>query len=152
MTATVSFEEDMRLMSEFVHLLEHEQVSLIANKINEVENIVETKAALLQKIDHVAKARYAALAQNHFEANENGMVAWVIEQMDLSVKKRWDVFQQLLVKAKEINRLNGVLISKHFNRNRHMLQGLQNAFKSNEVYGKNGQTTPTITSRGSLIA
>lgn len=151
MAAMISFEEDVRLMGEFLHLLEREQQYLIASKVAEIEKVVETKAAFLQQINEVAKKRYAVLAQNHFEANENGMVAWVIDQADPSVKKRWDIFQQLLAKTKETNRLNGVLITKNFNRNKQMLHGLQNAFKSEEVYGSNGQTRSTVTSRGSLI-
>jgi flagella synthesis protein FlgN len=149
---TISFEEDARLMSEFLQLLEREQASLIANKVAEIEAIVADKSALLQKINAVAKNRYALLNKYHFEANENGMVAWVIEQADARLKKRWDSFQQLLFKAKETNRLNGLLISKHFNRNRQMLQGLQNAMKSNQVYGRNGQTTSSTSIRSGISA
>lgn len=148
----VSFEEDARLMSTFLQILEREQESLITNDVVGVEKIVAEKSILLQKIDKVAKKRYALLAEHHFEANENGMVAWVIEQADAGLKKRWDAFQQLLATAKEANRLNGVLINKHFNRNRQMLQGLQGAVKSNQVYGRNGQTQSFISSSGSVIA
>lgn len=152
MVTTISFEEDARLMSEFLKLLEREQQSLITNEAAEIEAIVGVKSALLQQVNETAKKRYAVLAGAHFEANENGMVAWVIEQADPKVKKRWDAFQQLLVRAKEMNRLNGLLIAKHFNRNRQMLQGLQNAFKSNDVYGKNGQTVPRTSFGGSVRA
>lgn len=147
----VSFEEDARLMSAFLQILEREQESLITNDVVGVEKIVAEKSILLQQIDKVAKKRYALLAEQHFEANENGMVAWVIEQADTGLKKRWDTFQQLLASAKEANRLNGILINKHFNRNRQMLQGLQGAVKSNQVYGRDGQTSTTISSRGSVI-
>lgn len=149
---TISFEEDARLMSEFLQLLEREQKSLITNNVAEIELIVSDKTALLQHMNEVAKKRYALLAERHFEANENGMVAWVIDCADAKLKKRWDAFQLQLSKAKEINRINGMLINKHFNRNRQILQGLQNAVKSNETYGRNGQTNTTITSRGSVVA
>lgn len=149
---TISFEEDARLMGEFLQLLEREQKSLITNSVSEIELIVAEKAMLLQQINEVAKKRYALLAKHHFEANENGMVAWVIEQVDAKLKKRWDTFQQLLFKAKETNRLNGMLINKHFNRNRQILQGLQNAFKSNEVYGQNGQTKSSSSIRNRISA
>lgn len=149
---TISFEEDARLMGKFLQLLEREQKSLITNNVNEVELIVSEKAILLQQINEAAKKRYALLAKHHFEANENGMVAWVIEQVDAKLKKRWDAFQQLLFKAKEANRLNGMLINKHFNRNRQILQGLQNAMKTNQVYGRNGQATSSNSIRTGVSA
>lgn len=152
MTTTISFDEDVRLMREFSKLLEREQESLIANNAAEIEEVVSVKASLLQQINETAKKRYAKLVALHFEANENGMVAWVINQADPQVKKRWESFQQLLMKSKETNRLNGLLITKHFNRNRQILQGLQNAFKSDEVYGRNGHTSTTATIRNGVTA
>lgn len=149
---TISFEEDSRLMGDFLQLLEREQKCLITNNVNEIELMVPEKATLLQQINEVAKKRYALLAKHHFESNENGMVAWVIEQVDPNLKKRWDTFQQLLFRAKETNRLNGMLINKHFNRNRQLLQGLQNAVKSNETYGRNGQTKSSSSIRNGITA
>ena len=149
---TISFEEDARLMGEFLQLLEREQNCLITNNVNEIELIVAEKTSLLQQINEAAKKRYALLAKHHFESNENGMVAWVIEQVDANLKKRWDAFQQLLFRAKETNRLNGILINKHFNRNRQILQGLQNAVKSSETYGRNGQTKSSSSIRNGITA
>ncbi len=152
MTKSISFEEDAQLIHELIQLLEHEQKNLVLNNVKEIENVIATKTTLLQKINAVAKKRYATLESQHFEANENGMLAWILQQTNPSIKQRWDVFQQTLVKAKEMNRLNGILITKHFNRNKQMLNNLQNAFKSNDVYSKNGQTKSNTTTRGSLIA
>ncbi len=149
---TISFEEDARLMSEFLQLLEREQKSLITNNVAEIELIVADKTTLLQHMNDAAKKRYALLAERHFEANENGMVAWVIDCADAKLKKRWDAFQQLLFKAKETNRLNGILINKHFNRNRQILQGLQGAVKSSETYGRNGQTKSSSSIRNGITA
>jgi len=149
---TISFEEDAQLMSQLLELLEHEQKNLIINNVKEIENTIAIKTTLLQKINIVAKKRYSALAQSYFEANENGMLAWVLQQANPTIKERWDAFQYVLVKAKEMNRLNGILITKHFNRNQKMLHNLQNAFRSTDVYGKNGQAKSSVTSRGSIVA
>jgi flagellar biosynthesis protein FlgN len=152
MTVTISFEEDAQLMHQLLELLEHEQKNLVINNVKEIEAAIATKTVLLKKINAAAKKRYAVLESNHFEANENGMLAWVLQQTNPSIKERWDTFQRVLVKAKEMNRLNGILITKHFNRNQQMLQNLQIAFKSSDVYGKNGQTKSNTSSRSSLTA
>lgn len=148
----ISFEEDNRLVCELVELLTREQKSLIANRIQEIEKVVALKTALLQKINHVAKNRYAALAERKFEANENGMLNWVVQQSNQVIKDNWDDFQKNLANAKELNRLNGELINRHYNRNRQMLANLRNAFQPNETYGKNGHTQTKSTKRNALTA
>lgn len=152
MRATISFEEDARLVNQLLALLAQEQKSLIANKVHEIEKLIDLKSSLLQQINLVAKNRYAALAERQFEANENGMLNWVLAQSNQVISDQWDIFQNILVDAKELNRLNGELIAKHSNRNEQMLHNLRNAFQSNDVYGKNGQTQSNHTKRGSLTA
>jgi len=152
MRATISFEEDARLVNQLLDLLKREQINLIKHNIDEIETLVAIKADLLQKINHVAKNRYAALAAKGFESNENGMVSWIHQQSNTATIEAWHQFQSILVQAKEINRLNGVLIAKHFNRNQQMLNTLQNAFQTNDVYGKNGQKSATRSVRNALTA
>jgi flagella synthesis protein FlgN len=152
MSTPISFEEDSRLVRSLLELLMREQKSLVMSNVDEIEKLLEFKSKLLQSINEVAKKRYAALKQQHFEPNENGMLAWVMQQASTDLKKKWDDFHQVLIKAKEMNRLNGILITKHFNRNQQMLSQLQNAFKTNETYGKNGQTQSGSHLRSSLTA
>jgi len=152
MRPTISFEEDTRLVNQLLDLLKREQINLIKHNMDEIEALIEIKADLLQKINHVAKNRYAALAEKGFESNENGMVSWIHQQSNAVIKEAWDGFQETLMQAKEFNRLNGVLIAKHFNRNQQMLNTLQNTFQSNDVYGKNGQKSATRSVRNALTA
>jgi flagella synthesis protein FlgN len=152
MRATISFEEDARLVKQLLALLEREQNSLVHNKVSEIEKLIDLKASLLQQINLVAKNRYAALQERHFEANENGMLAWVVQQSNQVIKDNWDAFQLTLSKAKEMNRLNGDLITKHFNRNKQMLNNLRSTFQPNNMYGKNGQTNSNQNKRNALTA
>ena len=112
---------------------------------------MEEKSVLLQRINMTAKSRYAELAANGFEANESGMLAWLKHQAKPVINEQWLNFQKTLSQAKEMNRLNGVLINKHFNRNQQLLNHLQGNSNAGDVYGKNGQATSHAYSRGSLV-
>jgi len=152
MRATISFEEDKRLVVELIDLLMREQKGLLSNQISEIEKIVQLKSGLLQKINHVAKNRYAALAEKNFEPNENGMLNWVVSLSNQVIKDNWDDFQKNLAQAKELNRLNGELINRHFSRNQQMLTHLRKAFQPNETYGKNGQSQSSNVKSTSVTA
>ncbi len=152
MRATISFEEDNRLVCQLVDLLMREQKSLLSNQVSEIEKIVELKGGLLKQINHVAKSRYAALAEREYEPNENGMLNWISNQSNQVTKDNWDNFQSNLIQAKELNRLNGELISRHFNRNQQMLTNLRNAFQPSATYGKNGQAQNNVNTTTGLTA
>lgn len=150
MRVTISFEEDTRLVNQLLDLLKREQINLIKHNMDEIELLIDVKSDLLQKINHVAKNRYAALAEKGFESNENGMVSWIHQESNSAIKEAWNSFQATLVQAKEMNRLNGLLIAKHFNRNQQMLNNLQNTFQANDVYGRNGQKSAKRSVRNAL--
>lgn len=152
MRATISFDEDSRLVNQLIELLTREQKSLVANKIDEIERLIDLKASLLQQINLVAKNRYAALQARNFEGNENGMVNWVVAESNQTITEKWQQFQQALVKAKELNRLNGDLISKHFNRNKQTLHNLQTSFQSNDTYSSTGQSQLHAYKKSTLTA
>lgn len=152
MRATISFEEDNRLVSELVNLLTREQKCLLSNQVSEIEKIVKLKSDLLQKINLVAHNRYAALKEKSYEPNENGMLDWVVKQSNQVIKDNWDSFQRNLTNAKELNRVNGELISRHFNRNQQMLNSLRNAVQPSGTYSKTGQTQNQMNRRSTLTA
>lgn len=152
MRATISFEEDNRLVCELIDLLTQEQKNLLSNQVSEIEKTVQLKGGLLKKINHVAQNRYAALAERDYEPNENGMLNWIAHQSNQVTKESWDDFQNNLIQAKELNRLNGELISRHFNRNQQMLTNLRNAFQPSTTYGKNGQAQSKVKHTSGVMA
>jgi flagellar biosynthesis protein FlgN len=141
MTISSLFAQDIKQLNELVFLLTREQVSLVNADIDTMESMLEEKGALLQKISASAQARYHALAKSGFEPNENGMVAWVSSGADAKAAQNWNQFQASLTQAKELNRINGQLIAKHFNRNQQLLNQLQGRSDSATVYGRNGQAS-----------
>lgn len=149
---SISFEQDASLVKALLEELLLEQSALVRGDIELVESIIDRKFTLLQQLSSVAKNRYEVLANNGFEANESGMVAWIRLQADAGIQKAWDCFQVELAHTKETNRLNGVLINKHFNRNQQLLSHLQGKQDSTGVYGKNGQAKTSLYNRSVLLA
>jgi flagella synthesis protein FlgN len=147
----ISFEQDAQLVSNLLETLSREQTSLVVADIDSIEALIEEKSVLLQSINLTAKSRYAALAANGFEPSEVGMMAWLKHQAKPAFNERWESFQKTLNQAKEMNRLNGMLINKHFNRNQQLLQHLQGNSSTSDVYGKNGQAKSQSQVRGSLV-
>jgi len=149
MNITTLFEQDAKLLNELLFLLSREQVSLINADIDSIESMLDEKGNLLQRINASVQVRYKALFKAGFEPNENGMAAWVRKDTLPQQVEAWQNFQKTLEQAKELNRLNGQLINKHFNRNQQFINHLHGA-PSTGVYGPNGQTTSQSYSRPAL--
>lgn len=148
----ISFEEDSQLLKQLLALLVREQSGLVMIDIDTIEAILEEKSVLLQRMNEVATNRYQALSNNGFAPSEAGMLAWLAQLAKPSMNTLWDSFQKTLAQAKETNRLNGMLINKHFNRNQQLLNHLQGNVSSGSVYGRDGQAKTQSTTRPSLTA
>lgn len=152
MSAQISFEQDARLAEELLRLLAREQTKLVRASIEELESLLEEKAQLIQRMSTTAQQRYDLLTQNGLPGNESGMARWVHSQKSSKLEESWRMFQTTLNQAKEINRVNGLLINKHFNRNQELLNLMQGNQSSVSLYGANGQATSGSFFRGSLAA
>lgn len=152
MSTQISFEQDALLAGELLRLLAREQTKLVRANIEEIEALMEEKSRLIQRMSTTAQNRYDLLAENGFSANEAGMEAWVGAQDNPRLDESWQNFQTTLSQAKEINRVNGLLINKHFNRNQELLNHLQGNHSALGLYGANGQAALASSSRNSLIA
>lgn len=151
MSISSLFEQDLKLVNELAFLLSREQVSLINADIDAIESLLDEKNVLLQAINQSVQVRYQALSDAGYQPNENGMEAWVEKSASVRYIQLWRDFQKTLEQAKELNRLNGQLVNKHFNRNQQFLQHLKGDFANGEVYGRNGQASSQTYARPSLV-
>ncbi len=147
----VSLVQDAKLLDSLLSLLTREQAHLVKADIDAIEAIIEEKSLLLQQINIAARSRYEALRVNGFDASEAGMDAWVQRQNKQNISTAWAKFQRGLAQAKEMNRLNGVLVSKNFNRNQELLNHLQGKSADDSVYGRDGQAMSKAPNRSGLI-
>jgi flagellar biosynthesis protein FlgN len=149
---SITFDKDAKLVRQLLEVLTREQSSLVLSDVDAIEAAMDEKSILLQDISIAANARYAALKANGFDANESGMTVWLESQNKPVLSESWIQFQKTISQAKEMNRLNGVLINKHFNRNQQLLNHLQGRSGDGNVYSKNGQAKSHSSSRSSLLA
>jgi flagella synthesis protein FlgN len=147
----INFEQDALLVNQLLTDLQKEQAALVVSDVHTIEQLIDKRLVLLQQLSVAAKNRYDALASHGYEPNEKGMAAWLKVQAKPILNRAWDNFQKALVQAKEMNRLNGVLINKHVNRNQQMLGHLQGESVRTDTYGKNGQTKSQHFLRGPLV-
>jgi flagellar biosynthesis protein FlgN len=151
-TNPITFEQDAQLVNKLLKVLSREQSSLVVANVEAIEMLMEEKSELLRLINIAVKSRYAALAAKGFESNETGMIAWLKVQANPATNEMWQNFQKSLSQAKEMNRLNGMLINRHFNRNQQLLNHLQGNSGRTDVYAKNGQAKTHSSSRSTLMA
>ncbi len=149
-SSQVSFEKDAALVSELLNDLQSEQSALVSADLDTIERMVDKRVELLQALGAAANARYDALAAAGFEPNELGMSAWLKKQSSQELDQAWITFQEQLVQAKELNRLNGILINKNFQRNQEKLDALNGKSSAPQFYGKNGQAHRANTTRSSF--
>lgn len=137
------FTQESLLIEALLSLLIAEQKYLINNEIDAIDNMLVEKDALLMRLQEAGVARLHALSGSGYAGTEAGMQAWLQAHQEIGIREAWRQFQQNLVKAQELNRLNGTLISKHFNRNQQWIGHFQGALAgdeaSKELYSNAGQ-------------
>ena len=147
--------EEHEAITQLLQLLKQEQLHLIAADIEQLTGLTAQKSLLVQRMALLADARHKALAAAGFGAqfgsNEAGMTAWVAAAADTAGPALWQQVLNLTREAKEYNRLNGMLISKHMVHTRDALNVLRPPAQSGNIYGPSGHTTNSPASRRFVI-
>ena len=152
MSTAISIEQESRTVGSLIETLEQEQSCLIQADFERVQTLLEVKSALLQSLNQLSQERYQWLSAAGYPANESGMSDWLKENREHALQTSWLTMQQSLLKAKELNRINGMLINKHLTRNQQLLSTLRGQTESGQFYGPSGQTTSNGRLRGAVIA
>ncbi len=151
MSTAISIEQESRAVGRLIEILEQEQSHLINADIEQIQTLLEEKSALLQSLNLSSQERYQWLSSAGYSANESGMSDWLKQNSENALQTSWLTMQQALFKAKELNRVNGMLINKHFTRNQQLLSTLQGQTEVDHFYGPNGQATSKVRMRGAII-
>jgi flagella synthesis protein FlgN len=134
-----------------IAVLMQEQTILIAGSVDGLPELTATKSTLLLELTALAIARHARLAESGFPANEQGMRAWCAANYPNGKESPWSVLLSLTAEAKELNRVNGMLIARHMVRNQTELNILQGKSQQGGFYGPDGQSTGKSPGRGLAI-
>lgn len=148
-----TLEEELAGARRLLSLLQQEQKHLIEADIEQLERLTEEKAVVVASLFELAKARHDSLRTSGYRGAESDMQAWLdsIPSSDPSfaaTRKRWGELLQVSQSAKELNRVNGVLIGTHLARNQTALNALRVGSDAGNLYGPDGQHGKGTTIRG----
>lgn len=136
--------QEIEAARELIDILQEEQNHLLSTSIEDLEPLVAKKAALVAQLTQYTRSRHECLAKAGYEANLAGMNTWIESSKDqpdsIQIEKNWGELVSLTQSAKELNRLNGMLISSHMVRNQQALSILHGNNQPNTgMYGPDGQ-------------
>lgn len=147
-----SLQCEQHTMQTLHHLLLQEQAALIEASIEGLTDLTQAKASLVSELGRLAKQRHAALAAAGFAASESGMRDWIDATTDADQHtSSWTTLLSMTTEARELNRVNGMLIGRHLLRNQTELNILQGKPQNSNFYGRNGQSTGKGIGRGLAI-
>ena len=134
--------EEHQAIRALTQILQLEQEHLISANVEGIAAITEDKAKAAARMAELATLRHNALAAAGFSPEESSMKLWLESAAGTqSASKSWQELIELAEAAKELNRVNGILINKQMVRNQNVLNILQHgSVQGNNVYGPNGQT------------
>ncbi|MBC7683956.1 MAG: flagellar protein FlgN [Bdellovibrionales bacterium] len=152
-SAHSTLQDELKLIVCLIDLMKQEQQCLVAADTDALETLTPLKTQLVEQLAQLASRRHAALASDGFAASEVGMESWLNRMGNPGVRAAW---QQLLGKtgdAKELNRVNGMLINKQLSNNHALINAMRAPANAADTafYGPSGQTTAATGKRGLVV-
>jgi flagella synthesis protein FlgN len=141
--------QECQTMENLLAVMKEEQAHLIKADIEALSAITEIKNELLMHMGAHANARHAALEKAGLPTDDNSMRAAL--QADENVASYWKKLLEFGKKAKELNRVNGLLINKQLAHNQGAISALKISSQQNNVYGRDGQAKSMATHRHLVI-
>lgn len=148
-TPMSSLRAEQRTITALLDVLKQEQQHLVAADIEGLTALTQKKSSLVNDMAVLASQRHNALGAAGYKAEEAGMDAWLAASGDSAAAPLWAEVLELTREAKELNRLNGTLISKHLSHTQGALQALRPQAQGN-FYGPSGHATSSNLRRGFL--
>ena len=143
--------EEAQIMAALLELLKQEQLLLVAAEIDGLPAVTSKKTALIAQMTLLSAQRHRALGKAGFPAEEAGMEAWIAAGADEHIAQSWKLLLEHTREAKELNRVNGMLINKQMGHTQGALQALQPLSSgANNVYSASGMSGTIPRSRGFL--
>lgn len=135
-----SLRDEQQTMRELLELMQQEQQHLMAVDVEQLNQVTVRKGELVSRMAALALARHQALAAAGHSAGEEGMAPWLAECGQTAAAPLWQELLGMTRKAKELNRVNGMLINKHMAHTQGALAALRPAATENaSVYGPSGK-------------
>jgi flagellar biosynthesis protein FlgN len=144
--------DEQATIGSLIDVMQQEQQFLVSADSDGLDQITPQKSALVQQAASLASQRHQALGSAGFAASENGMAAWLAEA-SAEARAQWTSLLNRTRAAKELNRVNGLLINKQLSHAQQALNAMRTPANGGEpgFYGPSGQTTAGGPSRRYVI-
>jgi len=142
-----SLRAEHKLITALHDVLQQEQELLVAADIEGLDQLTPRKAELINEMALLANQRHRALGAAGCAPREAGMETWLDAHGTEADRKLWTDVLDRTREAKELNRLNGMLINRQMSHTQGALQALRPQAQAG-VYGPSGRTATSAFSRG----
>ena len=144
---------ELALIVSLVDLLKQEQALLISADADGLDALTPQKAGAVAQMAALASQRHQALGAAGFAAKEAGMEAWLDSSNDAEANTVWQQLLDTTREAKELNRLNGMLINKQLSHTQGAMKAMRGQASDADagVYGPSGQASPGGPSRRFVV-
>jgi flagella synthesis protein FlgN len=135
-----SLAQEQAALARLVEKLRQEQALLAETSSEGMTDLISEKASIVAEMTTLAGHRHQTLASLGYTDDEGGMQQWMNEQGSENDKEVWAALFDLAQDAKELNRINGMLIGKKLSINQSALTILQGKTSAGNFYGPDGQS------------
>lgn len=151
-SASTTLQGELKLIHCLIDLMKQEQQFLVAANTDGLNTLTPLKNDLIEQMAQLAGQRHQSLASEGFEASESSMEAWLAAIKSPQVNAEWKQLLDFMREAKELNRVNGMLINKQLTHNQTLINAMRAPAGAADTgfYGPSGQTTP-VTSKRRLV-
>jgi len=144
--------DEQQLMGSILELMKQEQQLLVGADADGLATLTPQKLKLAQQLAAVSRVRHNALGAAGFVAGEAGMEPWLAAGGNAEARTQWNRLLDMTRDAKELNRVNGMLINKQMAHTTGVLNAIRgNGAGAQGVYGASGQTLAAGPSRRFVV-
>jgi flagella synthesis protein FlgN len=145
--------DEHQLMTSLLEVMKQEQAFLVSANTDGLTEVTPRKTSLITELAALASARHAALGAAGFAPREAGMETWLDSGPDAAAAAQWQALLTLTAEAKEMNRVNGMLINKQLTHNMNLINAMRQPANGSDsgMYGPSGQAAPGGPSRRYVV-
>ncbi|MES2018378.1 MAG: flagellar protein FlgN [Pseudomonadota bacterium] len=147
-----TLQDEIKLIICLIDLMKQEQQFLVAANSDGLATLTPLKSQLVAQMAALAAERHQRLAQDGFVASEIGMTSWLAKMADPALNASWEQLLDKSREGKELNRVNGMLITKQLSNNQSLINAMRAPAGAADThfYGPSGQTT-AVTGKRRLV-
>lgn len=147
-------EKEVRLTGELVAVLKQEQDVLVRADIDALAVVLGNKNKTVDKLTEQSHKRLACMKEHGFSDKVSDVAGWALSSLqdkhtsDTFIK-HWNTLLKVASDAKELNRVNGLLIHKHNVAVRQRLDVIRGANPA--TYDPSGRSSRAVPSRTIVV-